>query len=83
MQAKGVNEFPVDMDKIEWVWYEIDFHVECGQKLRSNHLNIENGAAHSNRTTFWPTIQLFEKMETILIDIICIILYLTSLIVQV
>ena len=46
MQAKGVNEFPVDMDKIEWVWYEIDFHVECGQKLRSNHLNIENGAAH-------------------------------------
>jgi len=33
--------------------------------------------------TFWPTSQLIEKLETILIDIICIIFYMTYLIVQV
>ena len=29
-----------------------------------------NGAAHSHRTTVWPTSRLIEKIETFLIDII-------------
>ena len=41
------------------------------------------GAAHSHRTTFWSNNQLTEKLETVLIDIIGIIFYMTNLIVQV
>ena len=41
------------------------------------------GAAHSHRTTFWPTSQLIDKLETILTDIICIIFYMTYFIEQV
>ena len=41
------------------------------------------GAAHSHQMTFWSTSQLIEKLETILIDIICLIFHMTFLIVQV
>jgi len=41
------------------------------------------GAAHSHRTIFWSTCQLIKKRETILIDIVCIIFFMTNLIVQV
>ena len=43
----------------------------------------EEGRCTLSSNEIWSTSQLIEKLETILIDIICIIFYITNLIVQV
>ena len=72
-----------------WIWFiplrtiHLLFVIFFVDLASSCKLLAFFGTARSHQTTFWLISQLIEKLETILRDIICIISYMTYLIVQV
>ena len=74
--------FTMNIQEILCSGGSLSHHHGIGKVRQAFLPQVKFKAAHSHRTTIWPTSQLTEKLETILFNIIGIIFYMTNLIVQ-